>query len=122
MRLTPRRPPGRLNRKAMAFEEEITRLRAEGYSCSAIHEALLDAGVVVSKSTVQREVSKAARHATSKKSVAVPVPRLVRESTPAETSAPTSRTFATDTRTGKEIAASFVSGRITNPLFRQVRK
>ena len=54
-RLIPKRPPGRSNRKAKAFAEEIRRLRAEGYGLDVIREALADAGVVVSKSTVHRE-------------------------------------------------------------------
>lgn len=53
--LIPRRPPGRCNRKARAFSAEIRRLHAEGYSFEAIREALAEAGVVVSRSTVQRE-------------------------------------------------------------------
>jgi len=54
-RLIPRRPPGRCNRKARTYSAEIRRLRAEGYSLDVIREALAEAGVVVSKSTVQRE-------------------------------------------------------------------
>jgi hypothetical protein len=57
-RLTPRRPPGRSNRKARAFTEEIGRLHAEGYSFEVIREALADAGVIVSNSTVQREAAR----------------------------------------------------------------
>ena len=57
-RLIPRRPPGRCNRKARTFSAEIRRLRAEGYALEVIREALLDAGVVVSKSTVQREAAR----------------------------------------------------------------
>lgn len=57
-RLIPRRPPGRSNRKARVFAEEIRRLRAEGYGLEVIREALADAGVVVSKSTVQREAAR----------------------------------------------------------------
>lgn len=57
-RLIPRRPPGRCNRKARTFSEEIRRLRAEGYSFEVIREALAEAGVVVSNSTVQREAAR----------------------------------------------------------------
>jgi hypothetical protein len=57
-RLIPRRPPGRCNRKARTFSAEIRRLRAEGYSLDVIREALAEAGVVVSKSTVQREAAR----------------------------------------------------------------
>jgi len=44
MYLTPKLPPGRANRKALAFVAEINRLRAAGYSFEAIRLALLDAG------------------------------------------------------------------------------
>ena len=50
MKLEPKRPPGRPNRKALAFEAEIARLRSEGYPCKAIWESLLDAGLELSLS------------------------------------------------------------------------
>jgi len=58
MKLDPKRPAGRPNRKALFFEGEIARLRAEGYPCEAIWEALLDAGLSLSLSAVKREVSR----------------------------------------------------------------
>jgi len=58
MKLEPKRPPGRPNRKALAFEAEIARLRSEGYPCEAIWEALLDAGLALSLSAVKREVAR----------------------------------------------------------------
>lgn len=61
MRLTPKDPPGRVNRKARAFELEIVRLRSEDYTCEAIRKALADIGVVVSLSTVQREVARSSK-------------------------------------------------------------
>lgn len=57
-RLNPRRPPGRCNRKASTFSAEIRRLRAEGYTFEVIREALAEAGVLVSNSTVQREAAR----------------------------------------------------------------
>lgn len=57
-RLIARRPPGRCNRKARTFSTEIRRLRAAGCSLEVIREALAAAGVVVSKSTVQREAAR----------------------------------------------------------------
>src|SRR5204862_5088795 len=60
--LTPKRPPGRLNRKALAFAAEIQRLHLQGHSCEAIRQALADAGLSVSRSTVTREVAKLAKH------------------------------------------------------------
>ncbi len=58
MQLTPRLPPGRKSRKALAFADEIRRLRALGYTNEAIRQALADAGVEVSSSTVHREATR----------------------------------------------------------------
>lgn len=57
--LVPRGAPGRRTRKARAFAAEIGRLYALDYTLEAIREALADAGVSVSTSTVWRE---AVRH------------------------------------------------------------
>ena len=117
MRLIPKDPPGRVNRKARAFELEIAKLRADGYTCGAIRKALADIGVAVSLSTVQREAARAASKARS----AV----LTRETSQASTApapfpTPTRAHLGLvgDPRTGKEIAAAFVASRITNPLLR----
>jgi hypothetical protein len=40
MKLTPKRPPGQSNRKALAYSSDIRRLRAEGYTFEVIGEAL----------------------------------------------------------------------------------
>lgn len=53
--LKPRQPPGSAKRRARAFSLQIADLQDQGYSLEAIREALADAGVTVSKSTVQRE-------------------------------------------------------------------
>ena len=73
LKLVPRRPPGRSSRKARAFAGEIRRLRAEGYSFEVIREALADAGVIVSKSTVHRE---AARRGSPSQTVAFSEPAI----------------------------------------------
>ena len=118
MRLNPKHPPGRVNRKARAFEPEITRLRSEGYTCEAIRAALADNGVVVSLSTVQREAARCSRGRSS---------LVLKEAAPASTSkrlaivAPRPRALSVlvgDPRTGKEIAAAFVGERPKNPLLR----
>ena len=57
-RLVPRRPPGRSNCKVRAFAGEIGRLHDQGYTFEAIREALADVGVVVSRSTVHRELAR----------------------------------------------------------------
>jgi len=58
MALLPKLPPGRPDRKALAFSAEIHRLRAAGYSFEAIRQALLDAGVTVGRTTVKREAAR----------------------------------------------------------------
>ena len=117
-KLDPRRPPGRSNRKARAFATEIARLHLQGYTCEVIREALLDAGVAVSKSTVQREIARLPAQAkaaawcgqagSSDDDVSGPSP-------PRATSSPLPNH---DLRSGKDIAASFVMNHITNPLMR----
>lgn len=58
MRLQPRNPPGHANRKARRFANDIRNLRAEGHTYETIRLALLDAGVLVSHSTVIREANR----------------------------------------------------------------
>ena len=58
MRLTPKRPPGRADRKALLYACEVRRLRAEGHTFESIRLALLDAGISVSRSTVSREAAR----------------------------------------------------------------
>ena len=117
MRLNPKHPSGRVNRKARAFEPEIARLRSEGYTCEAIRAALADLGVDVSLSTVQREAARSKRRSLG---MARGTPIVSTADVPAPTPAPTraSSVLAGDPRTGKEIAEAFVGKRYTNPLFR----
>jgi hypothetical protein len=115
VRLNPRRSPGRLNRKALAYASEIGRLWSEGHSIAAIAEALLDAGVTVSLCTVRREIKrhKALPQHTGRVVVRQPE-RVDVRSAPLESIVKSTG----DPRTSKEIAAAFVKGRITNPLLR----
>lgn len=119
VKLTPKRPPGRANRKALAFESEIGRLHALGYSCEAIRQALADAGLAVSRSTVTREV---ARHANRKHGdTAIGKTSSVVYDTSALLASTTSQPAPAldfDRRSGKEIAAAWFKDRNTNPLFR----
>jgi hypothetical protein len=116
MRLAPRRPPGRLNRKALAFSPEIRRLHGEGHTCEAIRLALLDAGLSISRATVHREIVRTApQRQTDRAPVATASVERPMWCAP-ETHA-TSR-LASDPRSSKEIAEAFVRGRITNPLLR----
>jgi hypothetical protein len=128
--LKPRRPPGRRTRKARAFETEIVRLRAEGYTFEAIREALAAAGVQVGLTTVKREAARRATRLQIPKSAAPP-PRQAdvdastpasRRGLPAATPAVSSllshSSLSADRRSGKEIAEDFVRNRIANPLIR----
>ena len=118
MRLDPKRPPGRSTRKALTFASEIARLHADGYSCDAIRQALEEAGLTVSRSTVIREVS------LSKKSGSPPLclqpgtaVRVTRQpATP--TAASVTPSSSPDGLTGKEIAAAFMKDRITGSFLR----
>jgi hypothetical protein len=56
VQLQPRRPPGRIDRKAAAYASEICRLRGEGYTYEAIREAMADVGIELSTSALRREV------------------------------------------------------------------
>ena len=58
MKLIPKTPPGRPNRKLLAHLDEIKRLRTEGYSVAVIHQTLIEAGIQVGLSTVFLEISK----------------------------------------------------------------
>ena len=119
MRLNPKNPPGRASRKARAFEGEIARLRSEGYTCEAIRAALVDIGLNVSLSTVQRE---AARRSKQPSSSGAKGSSPVSDAEPPAPSVSVNRDAsksAGGSRTSKQIAADFVSKRITNPLLRE---
>lgn len=58
VKLIPKTPPGRPNRKLLAHLDEIKRLRIEGYSVAVIHQTLIEAGILVSLRTVFFEVAK----------------------------------------------------------------
>ena len=118
MDLTPKLPPGRANRKALAFVADIQRLRAAGYSFEAIRLALLDAGVEVSRTTVKREAARrrAAAPSGPQRLAALPPP-LAASGAGDAVIAPAS--FIGDSRNGKEIAEAFMKGRVSNPLMQQ---
>ncbi len=117
MKLAPKDPPGRSTRRARGFALEIGLLRAEGYTLEAIREALGDAGVNVSKSTVQREVTRLASRSPS--GVATASEPLHPAAEVASVSAFVPPSPVSDLRSGKEIAEAFTATQNTNPLFRQ---
>jgi hypothetical protein len=120
VKLNPRTPPGRSNRKARAFSAEIARLAAEGYGCTAIHQALADAGVSVSKSTVQREVARLSRPIPSiNRYVVAPIAAAWPEPEALKVPIPDRPQAAERPPSSKDIAEAFIKSRITNPLMRK---
>jgi hypothetical protein len=117
MRLAPKDSPGRSTRRARGFAVEIGLLRAQGYTLEAIREALAEAGVEVSKSTVQREVTKLASRPSSGVATAPEPLHRVAEVVSVSTGAPPSPD--TDMRSAKEIAEAFTATQNTNSLFRK---
>jgi hypothetical protein len=118
VRLNPSDPPGRVTRKARAFEAEIARLRSEGYTCEAIRSALADIGVDVSLSTVQREAARCSKRRS--RDVAKASGFVAAGDGPVTPASATraSSSLVGDPRTGREIAAAFFEKRVTNPLLR----
>ncbi|MCR5868195.1 hypothetical protein [Aquincola sp. J276] len=122
--------PGRPNRKARGYLDDIARLRQRGYSLEAIRRALANAGITVSKSTVHREAKKAlARLATPAQSRDEPIPSVVQ---PPCRNTLSARPAIRDTEdqqlvqrmlgahcNGKEFAEAFMRNRISNPLLRR---
>lgn len=119
MHLQPKNPPRRKSRKVRAFAAEILRLQADGYTCEEIRETLADVGVVVSRSTVQREAARVSPRLTQTVaaiSAAVatnpPAARLIeRKPVP-----PSHLPRVDDPRTARQIAEDFMKTQITNPL------
>ena len=124
MSLQTRRPPGHGKRKALTYTADILRLRGAGHSLAAIREALEDAGVLVSISTVRREVLKgtltaAARHSSVvEAAAALPFGRM--EGRPLRRvngSGEAPHLDLTAALPGKAIAEEFMRGRPTNSLY-----
>lgn len=122
MKLAPQQPPGRITRKARSFEAEIVQLRAQGYTLEAIRQALADAGVRVSISTVRREANRAAApNPITATGASAPgaFPSSPRGSTTDEAPAAVASHAAPPERpSGKEIAEAFVRTKSANPLIR----
>lgn len=120
MSLQTRRPPGHGKRKALTYAADIVSLRGQGHSYSAIREALEDVGVLVSISTVRREVLKG----TSAKAALKPAVEALTSqpglSTRGKAAGPVAAPHAVPSTTslpGKAIAEEFMRGRSTNTLY-----
>lgn len=116
MQLQPKRPPGRVDRKAAAYAAEIVRLRAEGYTYEAIREALAEVGIELSECALRREVR---RH--ERRSVGAPPDPQPPSRGHASPSLSVTRPLATGpppstNATGREIAEAFFNANPSNPL------
>lgn len=120
MSLQTRRPPGHGKRKALVYAADIVSLRGQGHAYSAIREALEDAGIQVSISTVRREVIKGQSATAAQKpavKAAVSQPGLAtRSKAGSPVAAPHPAPSATPLP-GKAIAEAFMRGRATNTLY-----
>ena len=116
MKLAPKHLPGRRTRKARAFEAEIRQLRAEGYTFEVIRAALADAGVHVSRSTVQREAARQALDAAAEGEGGAA--RNADTPTERRPNVPALAPPRAEPLSGREVAEAFVRNRITNPLIR----
>jgi hypothetical protein len=120
MSLQTRRPPGHGKRKALTYSADIVNLRSQGHSYSAIREALEDAGVLVSISTVRREVLKGTSiTAAFKPAIEAPASPFSLATRSKATSPVTASQPAPSTAPlpGKAIAEEFMRGRSTNTLY-----
>lgn len=115
--LRPRRPPGHRKRRALAYAQDILRLRGEGHTYDAIREALQDAGVVVSISTVRREVLRGDARPASWAPVPAepPIQRLAGAQPALPQAAP--NPLPTTLLQGRAVAEAFMRSRPTNHLF-----
>ena len=83
MALTPKLPPGRSNRKALAYTAEIRRLRDSGYSFDAIRLTLLELALTCSTASVTAaDFGHSGLHCTSDAGRAVPSACVLRRRLP----------------------------------------
>ncbi len=120
MQLQPKRPPGRVDRKAGAYATEILRMRAEGYTYAAILEALEDVGITTTEASLRREVRRPQKQARLKDAhpshpcAPDPSPRATEKAAAAPR--PTPATLAEPR--GRRVAEAFFESHPSNPLFR----
>lgn len=116
MQLHPKRPPGRVDRKAAAYAPQIAELRSAGYTFEAIREALLDVGVVASTSSLRREMQRlrSANPLSAFRTAPGPPPALAPSPSP---SFPTPHADPV-AASGREVAEAFFNAHPSNPLLR----
>jgi len=114
MELKPTEPPGHARRKLRGLVSEIARLRAEGYTIRAIHQALADAGFSVGWATVQREVARLARPSPVVTAAQQPTARLAVPDDAAHAAPQAPSRPAVDVE-------GYFDQHTTNPLFKKKR-
>ena len=122
MQLTPKRPPGRADRKAGAYACEIVWLRAEGYTYEAIREALAEVGIELSECALRREVRRHEQRTKQPRTMHAGSdarPGSHSPAAPARSMARplTSGASRSNNATGREIAKAFFNANPGNPLF-----
>jgi hypothetical protein len=117
VKLQPKRPPGRADRKGAAYASEIVQLRVAGYTYEAIREAFAELGIELTESTLRREVRR------QQKRVDGTMPDL-RSPSPAshDPALPEAQTLTaapppSNAATGREVAEAFFNAHPSNPLF-----
>ncbi len=125
MQLQPKHPPGRKSRKVRAYSQEIHRLQAEGYTCDEIRAALADVGVVVSRSTVQREAARVLQRAnrtSATVAAAVSPPSPAASPIERQPALASGRVQPEDLRSVRQVAEDFMKSQHTNLLLNTERK
>ncbi|MFG6490508.1 hypothetical protein ACG04R_27840 [Roseateles sp. BYS78W] len=117
MQLQPKRPPGRIDRKAALYALEICQLRSAGYTYEAIREALRDVGIELSTSTLRREVRRLPRLQQARHDAAPYAPPIQARS-PAPPPPPDARPTLPPTTRGRDAAEAFFKANPSNPLMR----
>lgn len=115
MQLSPKRPPGRADRKAAAFASEIARLRDAGYTYEAIREALAEVGIELSTSALRREVHRLCLQTARIAPPPQPDPSLTNAMPPP--ALPLSPGAPPDA-SSRELAEAFFNAHPANPLLR----
>lgn len=120
MELKPKRQPGRADRKAAAYAEEIVRLRGAEYTYEAIREAMAEVGIALSTSALRREVRRLRRCSpvvlSEPPSVSRPTAVNALCTPSPDPQLPTPSTAARARPRGHDIAEAFFNANPSNPL------